>query len=128
MWIVASALMPRANGLSTNIFTNKLVEMSISNQVTSGLGERACDMGSAHPSGSWFADSLTAYTNKVVLSKLPYETLRVAQNIGEGIQEIGSIPSYRDLSGSEYGLPLEKELKAVPCSSSTKFKATRLRE
>ena len=126
--IGASALIARANGLSTKTFMNKLVEMSINNQVTHGLGVGACAMGSAHPSGSWFADPLTAHTNKVMVSRLPYETKRLAQDIGGGIVETGCMPSYRDLSDPEYGHLLEKYLKAGPCSSMTRFKAARLAE
>ena len=126
--IGASALMARANGLSTKIFMNKLVDMSVNNQVTHGLGAGACVMGSSHPSGSWFADPLTAHTNKVMVSKLPYETKRLAQDIGGGIVETGCMPSYRDLSDPEYGHLLENYLKAGPCSFTTRFKAARLTE
>jgi 4-hydroxybutyryl-CoA dehydratase/vinylacetyl-CoA-Delta-isomerase len=126
--IGASALMARANGLSTKVFMDKLVDMSINNQVTYGLGAGACAMGAGHPSGSWFADPLTAHTNKVMVSRLPYETKRLAQDIGGGIVETGCMPSYKDLSDPEYGHLLEKYLKAGPCSSTTRFKAARLTE
>jgi 4-hydroxybutyryl-CoA dehydratase/vinylacetyl-CoA-Delta-isomerase len=126
--IGASTLMARANGLSTKTFMNKLVDMSINNQVTHGLGVGACSLGSSHPSGSWFADPHTAHTNKVMVSKLPYETKRLAQDIGGGIVETGCMPSYRDLSDPEYGHLLEKYLKAGPCSSTARFKAARLTE
>jgi 4-hydroxybutyryl-CoA dehydratase/vinylacetyl-CoA-Delta-isomerase len=126
--IGASVLMARANGLSTKIFMNRLVDMSINNQVTFGLGAGACAMGSIHPSGSCFADPLTAHTNKVMVAKLPYETKRLAQEIGGGIVETGCMPSYRDLSDPEYGYLLERYLKAGPCSATTRFKAARLTE
>lgn len=126
--IGASTLMARANGLSTKLFINKLVDMSINNQVTHGLGAGACAMGSAHPSGSYFADPLTAHTNKVMVSRLPYETKRLAQDIGGGIVETGCMPSYQDLSDPAYGHLIEKVLKAGPCSAATRFKAARLTE
>jgi 4-hydroxybutyryl-CoA dehydratase/vinylacetyl-CoA-Delta-isomerase len=126
--IGASALMARANGLSTKIFMNRLVDMSINNQVTYGLGVGACAMGCAHSSGSWFADPLTAHTNKVMVAKLPYESKRLAQEIGGGMVETGCMPSYRDLSDPEYGHLLDKYLKAGPCSSTSRFKAARLTE
>jgi 4-hydroxybutyryl-CoA dehydratase/vinylacetyl-CoA-Delta-isomerase len=126
--IGASAMMAQANGLSTKPFMNRLVDMSINNQVTYGLGVGACAMGSAHPSGSWFADPLTAHTNKVMVAKLPYETKRLAQEIGGGIVETGCMPSYKDLSDPKYGHLLEKYLKAGPCSAITRFKAARLTE
>lgn len=126
--IGASTLMARANGLSTKIFMGRLVDMSVNNQVTYGLGVGACAMGSAHPSGSWFADSLTAHTNKIMAAKLPYETKRLAQEIGGGIVETGCMPSYRDLTDPGYGHLLEKYLKAGACSSMTRYKAARLTE
>jgi 4-hydroxybutyryl-CoA dehydratase/vinylacetyl-CoA-Delta-isomerase len=126
--IGASALMARANGLSAKKFSSKLVDMSINNQVNHGLGVGACAMGSPHPSGSWFADPLTAHTNKVMVSRLPYETKRLAQDIGGGIVETGCMPAYKDLSDPAYGHLLEMYLKAGPCSAYTRFKAARLTE
>jgi 4-hydroxybutyryl-CoA dehydratase/vinylacetyl-CoA-Delta-isomerase len=126
--IGASTLMARANGLSSKVFANKMIDMSINNQVTYGLGAGACAMGSPHPSGSYFADPLTAHTNKVMVSRLPYETKRLAQDIGGGIVETGCMPSYQDLSDPTYGHLLKKYLKAGPCSSTARFKAARLTE
>ena len=126
--IGASVLMARANGLSTRTFMNKLVDMSINNQVTYGLGAGACAMGSCHPSGSWFADPLTANANKVMVATLPYEVKRLTQEIGGGIVETGCLPSYKDVSNPEYGHLLQKYLTAGPCSGETRFKAARLAE
>jgi 4-hydroxybutyryl-CoA dehydratase/vinylacetyl-CoA-Delta-isomerase len=124
----ASALMARANGLSTKTFMNKLVDMSINNQVTYGLGAGACAMGFRHPSGSFFADPLTAHTNKVMVATLPYEVKRLTQEIGGGIVETGCMPSYIDFVSPEYGHLLQKHLKAGACSAETRFKAARLAE
>ena len=44
--IGASILMARANGLSVKTFMNKLVDMSVNNQITYGLGAGACALGS----------------------------------------------------------------------------------
>jgi 4-hydroxybutyryl-CoA dehydratase/vinylacetyl-CoA-Delta-isomerase len=124
----ASILMARANGLSTKTFMNKLVDMSINNQVTYGLGAGACAMGFQHPSGSFFADPLTAHTNKVMVATLPYEVKRLTQEIGGGIVETGCMPSYKDFINAEYGHLLQKYLKAGACSAETRFKAARLSE
>jgi 4-hydroxybutyryl-CoA dehydratase/vinylacetyl-CoA-Delta-isomerase len=126
--IGASILMARANGLSTKTFMNKLVDMSINNQITYGLGVGACAMGFQHPAGSWFADPLTAHTNKVMVATLPYEVKRLTQEIGGGIVETGCMPSYKDLTSSEYGHLLSKYLKAGDASAETRFKAARLSE
>jgi 4-hydroxybutyryl-CoA dehydratase/vinylacetyl-CoA-Delta-isomerase len=126
--IGTSILVARANGLSARTFMNKLVDMSINNQITYGLGVGACSMGFQHPSGSWFADPLTANCNKVMVATLPYETKRLTQEIGGGIVETGCMPSYKDLTNPEYGHLLHKYLTAGPCSGETRFKAARLAE
>ena len=126
--IGASILMARANGLSAKTFMNKLVDMSINNQVTYGLGAGACALGFKHPSGSYFADSLTAHTNKVMVATLPYEEKRITQDIGGGIVETGCMPSYKDFINPQYGHLLKKCLKAGACSSESRFKAARLSE
>ncbi len=126
--IGASVLMARANGLAAKTFSNKLVDMSINNQVTHGLGAGACAMGTQHPSGSFFADPLTAHTNKVMVATLPYEVKRLTQEIGGGIVETGCMPSQKDLESPEYGSLLKKYLKAGAPSAEARFKAARLSE
>ena len=83
---------------------------------------------SHHPSGSYFADSLTAHTNKVMVATLPYEVKRLTQDIGGGIVETGCMPSYKDFTNPEYGHFIQKCLKAGECSSESRFKAARLSE
>jgi 4-hydroxybutyryl-CoA dehydratase/vinylacetyl-CoA-Delta-isomerase len=126
--IGASILMARANGLSTRTFMDKLVDMSVNNQITYGLGVGACAMGFRHPSGSWFADPLTAHTNKVMVATLPYEVKRLTQEIGGGIVETGCMPSRKDFANPEYGHLLQKYLKAGAPSAESRFKAARLAE
>jgi 4-hydroxybutyryl-CoA dehydratase/vinylacetyl-CoA-Delta-isomerase len=126
--IGASVLMARANGLSSKTFINKLVDMSINNQVTYGLGVGACAMGFQHPSGSFFADPLTAHTNKVMVATLPYETKRLTQEIGGGMVETGCMPSYQDFTDPQYGKLLQKYYKAGPVSAETRFRTARLAE
>jgi 4-hydroxybutyryl-CoA dehydratase / vinylacetyl-CoA-Delta-isomerase len=126
--IGASILMARANGLSAKTFMGKLVDMSINNQVTYGLGIGACAMGFAHPSGSFVADPLTAHTNKVMVATLPYEVKRLTQDIGGGIAETGCMPSYKDFTHPKYGPMLQTCLKAGACSGETRVKTARLAE
>ncbi|NOR82958.1 MAG: 4-hydroxyphenylacetate 3-hydroxylase, partial [Ardenticatenales bacterium] len=47
---------------------------------------------------------------------------------GGGIVETGCMPSYKDLTNSEYGHLLRKYLKAGAPSAETRFKAARLSE
>jgi 4-hydroxybutyryl-CoA dehydratase/vinylacetyl-CoA-Delta-isomerase len=126
--IGASLLMARANGLSAKTFMSKLTDMSINNTITYGLGAGACALGFQHPSGSYFADSHTAHTNKVMVATLPYDTNRLAQDISGGIAETGCMPSYKDFTNPEYGHLLRKCLKAGACSAESRFKAARLAE
>lgn len=126
--IGVSILMARANGLTTRTFMNKLVDMSINNQVTYGLGVGACAMAPRHPSGSCFADPLTAHTNKVMVATLPYEVKRLTQEIGGGIAETGCMPAYEDVTNPEYGHLLQEYLKAGACTGESRFKAARLAE
>ena len=126
--IGASVLMARANGLSTKPFAGKIVDMSVNNQITYGLGVGACTLGSAHPSGCFFADPLTAHTNKVMVATLPYQVKRMTQEIGGGIVETGCMPSYKDLSHPQYGPMMRKCLKAGSPSAESRFRAARLAE
>ena len=126
--IGASMLMARANGLSAKTFMDKLVDMSVKNQTTFGMGAGACALGAKHPSGSCFADSLTAHANKVLVATLPYEVKRLTQEIGGGIVETGCMPSYADVTNPKYGQFLQKCLTAGGCSAESRFKAARLSE
>ncbi|NJD59085.1 MAG: 4-hydroxyphenylacetate 3-hydroxylase, partial [Anaerolineae bacterium] len=126
--IGASVLVARANGLPSKTFMNKLVDMSINNQVTYGLGVGACALGTQHPSGSFFADPLTAHTNKVMVATLPYETKRLTQEIGGGMVETGCMPSYEDFTDERYGKILQKYYKAGPVSAETRYRSARLAE
>lgn len=126
--IGASILMARANGLPAKTFISKLVDMSVKNQTTYGMGAGACALGSQDPSGSFFADSLTAHSNKVLVATLPYEVKRLTQDIGGGIVETGCMPSFQDFTHPEYGHLIQKYLKAGECSAESRFKAARLSE
>lgn len=126
--IGAAALMARSNGLSARTFSDKMVQMSVNNETTYGLGIGAIAMGTAHPSGSWVADSLLAHANKVHVATLPYETKRLCQEIGGGMVETGCLPSARDFFSPGYGEVVRKYLKAGPVSAESRIRAARLSE
>ncbi len=126
--IGAGMLMARANGLSARTFAPKLVEMAVNNETTFAMGVGAIALGSRHPSGIWFPDSLTAHANKVHVATLPYETKRLCQEIGGGIVETGCFPSYRDFIDSRYGNLIQKYIKAGSCSPEARARAARLAE
>lgn len=126
--IGAAALVARANGLSAKTFSNKLIDMSINNQINYGLGIGAIALGKKHPSGVYFADPITAHTNKVMVAKLPYETKRICQDIGGGIVETGCLPSHQDFTDEKLGPTIQKYLKAGDVSAETRAKGARLVE
>jgi 4-hydroxybutyryl-CoA dehydratase/vinylacetyl-CoA-Delta-isomerase len=114
----ASILMAWANGLSEKVFREKLTQMVVNNETTFGMGVAAAMMGEAHPSGSWRTDQLLSNVNKLHIATLPYETKRLAQEIGGGITETGCMPSYRDLTDPDYGEMVAKYLKAAAPATS----------
>ena len=123
----AAALMARANGLSEKVFRDKLVQMTVNNETTFGMGVAAGVMGKLHPSGVWIPDAKLANVNKVHVATLPYETKRLAQDIAGGIAETGCLPSSQDIHSPVYGDLLQKYLKAGT-DGETRAKIARLVE
>jgi len=123
----AAALMARANGLSERVFRDKLVQMTVNNETTFGMGIAASVMGRLHASGVWLPDAKLANVNKVHVATLPYETKRLAQDIAGGIAETGCLPSAQDINSPVYGELLQKYLKAGT-DGETRAKAARLIE
>jgi 4-hydroxybutyryl-CoA dehydratase/vinylacetyl-CoA-Delta-isomerase len=114
----ASILIAWANGLPEKVFRDKLTQMVINNETTYGLGIAAAALGKKHPSGSWMVDTLLSNVNKVYVATLPYETKRLAQEIGGGIAETGCMPSFKDFESEEYGELVQKYLKAAAPAES----------
>jgi 4-hydroxybutyryl-CoA dehydratase/vinylacetyl-CoA-Delta-isomerase len=123
----ASALMARANGLSEKVFKEKIIQMTINNETTFGMGIAAGVLGTKHPSGVWIPNTLLSNVNKVHVATLPYETKRLAQEIAGGIAETGCLPSCQDINDQRYGALLKKYLQAN-CSGETRAKIARLIE
>jgi 4-hydroxybutyryl-CoA dehydratase / vinylacetyl-CoA-Delta-isomerase len=125
----AAALMSRANGIDERKFADKLIKMSINNETTFAVGIAAAVQGKQHPSGAWQCDPLLANVNKVHVATLPYETKRLAQEIGGGIAETGCMPSWEDYECEEYGDLLKKYLTAnANVDAETRYKIARLIE
>ncbi len=109
----ASLLAARSNGLDYRTFTEKFVQMTINNETTFGMGLAAAVMGKKHPSGAWLCDPLLSNVNKVHVATLPYETKRLAWDIGGGIAETGCMPCSKDFYDERYGHLLQKYLTAA---------------
>jgi 4-hydroxybutyryl-CoA dehydratase/vinylacetyl-CoA-Delta-isomerase len=112
LMIGASVLMARGNGLNEKVFKDKITQMIINNETTYGMGIAASVLGKLHPSGVWIPDMLLSNVNKVHVATLPYDTKRIAQDIGGGIVETGCLPSYKDIQDPKYGDLLKKYLTA----------------
>jgi 4-hydroxybutyryl-CoA dehydratase/vinylacetyl-CoA-Delta-isomerase len=125
--IGGAALLARINGLSTKVFNDKITQMNINNETTFGMGVAAAALGSKHPSGAWLCNMLLSNVNKVHVATLPYETSRLAQEIGGGIAETGCMPSYKDFKSEKYGHLIEKYMKAA-YSGESRTRAARLIE
>ncbi len=125
--IGAAILMARANGLSSKVFRDKLVQMQINNETTFGVGIAAATLGKKHPSGVWIPDPLLANVNKTHVATLPYETSRLAQEIAGGIAETGCMPSSVDLDNPEYGQDLKRYLGGA-VDGDSRIRAARLVE
>ena len=125
--IGAAVLTARANGLSAKVFRDKISQMIVNNETTFGMGIAASALGKKHASGAWQPNMLLANVNKVHVATLPYETSRIAQDIGGGIAETGCMPSFEDFKSDKYGHLIEKYMKAaVPAES--RARAARLIE
>ncbi len=125
--IGAAVLLARANGLSSKVFNDKIIQMHINNETTYGMGIAAAAMGKKHPAGSWIPDPLFSHVNKVHVATRPYETSRRAQEIGGGICATGCMPSYRDFESEKYGHLINKYMKAAG-SAEARTRAARLVE
>lgn len=125
--IGAAILMARANGLSSKVFRDKLVQMQINNETTFGVGIAAAALGRKHESGVWIPDPLLANVNKTHVATLPYETSRLAQEIAGGVAETGCMPSSTDLEHPDYGADLKKYLGGA-VDGDSRIRAARLVE
>jgi len=92
----AAVNIARANGLSSNVMRDKLMQMVLNNETTWSMGIGAIAMGKLLPSGVWMSDPLLAHSTKVQIATLPYETKRLCQEVAGGIAETGCFPSSRD--------------------------------
>lgn len=125
--IGAAIELGKAAGLSQKVFQDRLTRMAINNETTFGLGVGAIFNGSRHASGLWIPDPLLSHVNKVLVATIPYDTKRIAQELGGGIVETGCFPSYKDLTSPLYGTELLAALAAAS-DGETRARLARLQE
>jgi len=127
--IGAGMLMARANGLSTKVFKDKMMDMTIISETVWAIGLGAMLAGKNHPSGVFFADPKLACVNKAIAGKKYSEMRQILQDIGGGIAETGCLPNYTDCTDPVIGPKVMKAIKANPdVSSETRARAARLCE
>lgn len=125
--IGSAILTARSNGLSSKVFKDKLVQMTINNETTFAVGLAAAAKGKKHECGAWLCDPLLSNVNKVHVATLPYDTSVLAQDIAGGIGETGCMPSYKDFTSTKYGHLIQKYMKAKT-SAESRARAARMVE
>ena len=80
---------------------DKLVEMAHLTETVYGLGRAACGKCTQHASGVWKVDPVLANVCKHHVTKIPYEVVRLAEDLAGG--SLSTMPSLADLDHPELG-------------------------
>ncbi len=102
----AADLITRLHGVRrASHIRDKLVEMAHLTETIYGLGRGACGKCSQHDSGIWQVDRILANVCKHHVTKLPYEIVRIAEDLAGG--GLSTLPSLADLDHPELGPALQ---------------------
>lgn len=85
---------------------DKLVEMAHLSETIHGLGLAASGKSTQHGSGVWQVDKVLANVCKHNVTKLPYEVVRLAEDLAGGL--MATMPSLAELEHPEYGEALQR--------------------
>ncbi len=100
--IGAADLLTRMHGVRKAAHVrDKLVEMAHLTETIHGLGLAASTKATRHGSGVWQVDAVLANVCKHHVTKLPYEVVRLAEDLAGGA--MSTLPSLRDLDHPEIG-------------------------
>ncbi|MBL4683039.1 MAG: 4-hydroxybutyryl-CoA dehydratase, partial [Nannocystaceae bacterium] len=120
--IGATALVARENGVrKASHVRDKLVEMAHLAETIHGLGLAASYRSTQHPAGVWQVDKVLANVCKQNVTRLPYEVVRLAEDLAGGL--MATMPSLSELAHPDYG----EALTAI-VGSPTRAKCLRLIE
>jgi len=101
----AASLLARQHGVSrASHVRDKLVEMAHLTETIHGLGLGASAKSTRHASGVWQVDPVLANVCKHNVTRLPYEVVRLAEDLAGGL--LGTMPSLADLDHPELGAAL----------------------
>jgi 4-hydroxybutyryl-CoA dehydratase/vinylacetyl-CoA-Delta-isomerase len=105
--IGATDLITRAHGVrSAAHVRDKLVEMAHLTETIHGLGLAASNKSTKHASGVHQVDAILANVCKHHVTKLPYEIVRLAEDLAGG--SLSTLPSLADLDHPELGAALRE--------------------
>jgi len=106
---------------------DKLVEMTHLTETLYAAGIASSAEGHELPSGSYAVNSLLANVCKLHVTRLPFEIVRLAQDVAGGI--LGTLPSEREFKHPEVGRYVQKYLEGVAdIPSEVRFRIIRLIE
>jgi len=100
--IGASAVLAKAHGVrEVPHVRDKLVEMAHLTETLHGVGLAASTKSTRHDAGVWQVDALLANVCKQNVTKIPYEVVRLSEDLAGGL--MGTLPSLADLDHPELG-------------------------
>ena len=103
--IGAAAVLAKAHGVREVAHVrDKLVEMAHLTETLHGVGLAASTKSTRHDAGVWQVDALLANVCKQNVTKIPYEVVRLAEDLAGGL--MGTLPSLADLEHPELGARL----------------------
>lgn len=126
--IGAAALIAEIQGThAASHIKDKLVEMTFLNETLYAAGIASSAEGHQLASGNYSVNRLLANVCKLHVTKLPFEIVRLAQDITGGI--LGTLPSEKELKHPEVGQYMEKYLESVSdVPAQVRFRILRLIE
>jgi len=120
--IGATALLTTEHGIrKAPHVRDKLIEMAHLGETVHALGLAASSRSSQHDAGVWQVDKLLANVCKHNVTRMPYEVVRLAEDLAGGL--VATMPSLAELDHPEYGEALSKIV-----GSPTRAKMLRLVE
>lgn len=120
--IGAASLVAKEHGVrGASHVRDKLVEMAHLTETVHGVGLAASTKSTKHASGIWQVDPILANVCKHNVTRLPYEIVRLAEDLAGGA--MSTLPSLADLDHPEIGAKLRTTV-----GSDTRVRSLRLLE
>ena len=115
--IGAAAVAADYNGVAkASHIKDKLIEMTHLNETRYACGIACSAEGHRTPSGNYLIDLLLANVSKQNVTRVPYEIVRLAEDIAGGLMV--TAPSEADFRDPQLGPVIDKYLRGVGCVST----------